>query len=176
VRTGGRAMQRTPLLVISGAVVGFTGLIGWHSVAGTGPAVPQAAAGGPAGPSTPAAAAGAAGSGTRHRHQSRQGAGAQHAAASGAVRTATGPVLNFGYGSIAVRVTVRGNSIISASVSTLTTLEPTSQQISAQAIPLLHSEVLAVHSARINGVSGATYTSEGYYRSLEAALAKLHVR
>ncbi len=172
MRTGGRAMQRAPLLVISGAVVGFTGLIGWHSVAGTGPAVPQAAAGGPAGPSTPAAA----GSGTRHRHQARRGASARHAAASGAVRTATGPVLNFGYGSIAVRVTVRGNSIIAASVSTLTTLEPTSQQISGQAIPLLHSEVLAVHSARINGVSGATYTSEGYYRSLEAALAQLHVR
>jgi uncharacterized protein with FMN-binding domain len=168
-------MRRAPLLVISGAVAGFAGLIGWHSVAGTGPAVPQAAAGGPAGPSTPAAAAGSAGSGTRAGHPSGRGAG-KHAAASGAVRTATGPVLNFGYGSIAVRVTVRGNSIIAASVSTLTTLEPTSQQISGQAIPLLHSEVLAVHSARINGVSGATYTSEGYYRSLEAALAQLHVR
>ena len=92
------------------------------------------------------------------------------------MRTATGSTVNFGYGTIRVRVTVRRNQIIAASVSTLTTLEPTSQQISAQAIPVLRSEVLAARSANINGVSGATYTSQGYYQSLQAALAKLHVR
>jgi uncharacterized protein with FMN-binding domain len=89
------------------------------------------------------------------------------------VRSATGPLENFGYGTIAVRVTVRGSQVIAASVTTLTTLEPTSQQITAQAVPILHSEVLAAHSANINGVSGATYTSIGYYRSLQAAIHKL---
>jgi uncharacterized protein with FMN-binding domain len=172
-------VQRAPLLVISGAVAGFAGLIGWHSMAGApaplaAPAGPARAAGKPA----QAGKAAAAGSGG---HRGRAGTTRQPAAAggaagaAGAVRTATGPAENFGYGTIAVRVTVRGNRVIAASVSILSTLEPTSQQISGQAIPILHSEVLAAHSANINGVSGATYTSQGYYQSLQAALAKLHV-
>jgi uncharacterized protein with FMN-binding domain len=169
-------VQRAPLLVISGAVAGFAGLIGWHSMAGApaplaAPAGPARAAGKPA----QAGKAAAAGSGG---HRGRAGTSRQPAAAAGAagaVRTATGPAENFGYGTIAVRVTVRGNRVIAASVSILSTLEPTSQQISGQAIPILHSEVLAAHSANINGVSGATYTSQGYYQSLQAALAKLHV-
>lgn len=174
MRTGGRATRRTPLLVVSGAAAGFAGLIGWHSVApASSPvAASQAPGTGPAATSGPAAAAGA---GTPKGHHARRRAGGQHAAASGAVRTTTGPVVNFGYGTIAVRVTVRGNSVIAASVRTLTTLEPTSQQISAQAIPVLRSEVLAAHSSNINGVSGATYTSEGYYKSLQGALTALHV-
>ena len=167
MRTGGRAMQRAPLLVVSGAVAGFAGLIGWHSLTSAPAVGPQAA--GPAGKSA------ATGAGTGRRHHAHRGAGPQHAAASGAVRTAAGSTVNFGYGTIRVRVTVRRNQIIAASVSTLTTLEPTSRQISAQAIPVLRSEVLAAHSANINGVSGATYTSQGYYQSLQAALAKLHV-
>jgi uncharacterized protein with FMN-binding domain len=163
-------MRRTPLLVISGAVAGFAGLMGWHSVAG-------AAAPGPArlaGPA-PRAAAGQGGKAAAGRSAgARNSAGAgKSAAARGAVRTATGPLENFGYGTIAVRVTVRGSRVIAASVATLTTLEPTSQQITAQAIPILHSEVLAAHSANINGVSGATYTSAGYYQSLQAALHRL---
>ncbi len=166
-------MQRAPLLVISGAVAGFAGLIGWHSAAATA-AAPLAAPAGPAGKAPPAGKAARSGS-----HPARSGSGRQPAAAggaaAGAVRTATGPAENFGYGTIAVRVTVRGNRVIAASVSTLSTLEPTSQQISAQAIPMLHSEVIAAHSANINGISGATYTSQGYYQSLQAALAKLHV-
>jgi hypothetical protein len=180
-------MQRAPLLVVSGAVAGFAGLIGWHSVAAGAAGVPQAAATGPGAKSTPAAAAGS-GSGSGSKQHARRGAGGKHAAAGGAtgagsgggagastVRTATGPAENFGYGTIAVRVTVRGSRITAASVSTLTTLEPTSQQICAQAIPMLHSEVIAAHSSNINGISGATYTSQGYYQSLQAALAKLHV-
>jgi uncharacterized protein with FMN-binding domain len=159
-------MRRTPLLVLSGAVAGFAGLIGWHSLAGApaslaGRAAP--AAGGPAGK---------AAGGTSGAAGKPAGAG-KPARAGGAVRTVTGPLENFGYGTIAVRVTVRGSQVIAASVTTLTTLEPTSQQICAQAIPVLRSEVLAAHSANINGVSGATYTSVGYYRSLQAALHKL---
>jgi uncharacterized protein with FMN-binding domain len=175
-------VQRAPLLVISGAVAGFAGLIGWHSMAGApaplaAPAGPARAAGKPA-QAGKAAAAGSSGhrgrAGTT-RQPATAGGATGAAGAAGAVRTATGPAENFGYGTIAVRVTVRGNRVIAASVSILSTLEPTSQQISGQAIPILHSEVLAAHSANINGVSGATYTSQGYYQSLQAALAKLHV-
>ncbi len=69
-----------------------------------------------------------------------------------------------------------GNRITDVSVPSLQVAEPTSQQICDQAIPLLRSEVLAAQSARIDGVSGATYTSEAYYLSLQAALDALHVK
>jgi uncharacterized protein with FMN-binding domain len=40
---------------------------------------------------------------------------------------------------------------------------------------MLRREVLAAQSAHINGVSGATYTSEAYAYSVQAALDRLHV-
>jgi uncharacterized protein with FMN-binding domain len=82
--------------------------------------------------------------------------------------------VNFGYGTIAIKVTIRGTRITGVSVAALQVLEPTSQQISAQAIPVLRNEVLSAQSARISAVSGASYTSYGYARSLQAALDTLH--
>jgi uncharacterized protein with FMN-binding domain len=81
--------------------------------------------------------------------------------------------VNFGYGTISVRVTVAGSRIVAVSVASLSTLEPTSQQISGGAIPVLRSEVLAAQGTSIDGVSGATYTSQGYVNSLQAALNEL---
>jgi uncharacterized protein with FMN-binding domain len=42
--------------------------------------------------------------------------------------------------------------------------------ISHVAGPLLRTEALAAQSARIDVVSGATYTSNGYAQSLQSAL------
>jgi uncharacterized protein with FMN-binding domain len=41
-------------------------------------------------------------------------------------------------------------------------------------IPMLRSEVLSAQSARINAISGATYTCEAFAQSLQAALNKAH--
>jgi len=43
-------------------------------------------------------------------------------------------------------------------------------QIGQYAFPKLIGETLAAQSARIDTVSGATYTSGGYIRSLQSAL------
>ena len=43
-------------------------------------------------------------------------------------------------------------------------------QIGQVAFPKLISETLAAQSARIDAVSGATYTSGGYVKSLQSAL------
>jgi uncharacterized protein with FMN-binding domain len=45
-----------------------------------------------------------------------------------------------------------------------------STQIDSYAVPVLKSEALSAQSAEIDVVSGATYTSVGYARSLQAAL------
>jgi uncharacterized protein with FMN-binding domain len=47
-----------------------------------------------------------------------------------------------------------------------------SHQIDAGAIPVLRSEALSAHGANIDVVSGATFTSEGYAKSLQSALDK----
>jgi uncharacterized protein with FMN-binding domain len=45
-------------------------------------------------------------------------------------------------------------------------------QIDGNALPKLTSETLAAQSARIDAVSGASYTSAGYIQSLQSALDK----
>jgi uncharacterized protein with FMN-binding domain len=93
-----------------------------------------------------------------------------------ALRTAVGTTEQYGYGELAVKVTVRGSKIVDVAVSVLQTAEQYSQSLAEQVIPTLRGEVLSAQSARINGISGATYTSEAYAYSLQSALDTLHVK
>jgi len=167
-------MKRAAWYLAAGAVAGFAGVIGLHGR--TAPAVPRAAGGAP-GRSQPGPSAPAASSGTSPvaRSSAAPPAGPP-AAAGGGTRSVTGAVEQFGYGELAVRVTVTGSRITNVTVPALQTAEPFSRQLSEQAIPLLKSQVLAADGASINGVSGATFTSEAYATSLQAALDKLHLR
>ena len=80
----------------------------------------------------------------------------------------------YGYGELSTKVSVSGGRITGVSVPVLKTAEQYSQQLAAQVIPTLRNEVLAAQSARIQAVSGATYTSEAYAQSVQAALDKAH--
>ena len=166
-------MKRAAWYLTAGVVAGFAGVIGLHGR--TAPAAPRAA-GGATGRSQPGPSAPSASSGTSPAARSSPGRPAGPATAGGGKRSVTGAVAQFGYGELAVRVTVTGSRITNVTVPALQTAEPFSQQLSEQAIPLLKSQVLAVGGASINGVSGATFTSEAYATSLQAALDKLHLR
>lgn len=76
------------------------------------------------------------------------------------------------YGAVQVSVTVTNGKIkkVNSPVYPVGTFRD--QQINAQAIPMLEQEVLQVQSSNINGIGGASYTSEGFYISLVSALAK----
>ena len=50
---------------------------------------------------------------------------------------------------------------------------PQSQQISNNVIPQLEQQVMASNGGPIHGVSGATYTSQAFGSSLQAALSQL---
>jgi len=76
------------------------------------------------------------------------------------------------YGPVQVSVTVKKGKITKVSVPIYPTESFRDQQINAQAIPLLVQEVLQVQSSNIQGVGGASYTSQGFYTSLVSALAK----
>ena len=84
--------------------------------------------------------------------------------------TALGKSEQYGYGVLAVKVTEHGGRITDVSVTNLQTAEQYSQSLAQQVIPILRNEVLSAQSARINGISGATYTSEAYAYSVQSAL------
>jgi uncharacterized protein with FMN-binding domain len=88
-------------------------------------------------------------------------------------RSADGTGVNYGYGTLSVRVTAQGHRIVDVAVPSLQTVDPTSQSIAQQVIPTLRQQVLNAQSANIQGVSGATYTSMAFARSLQSALTRL---
>ncbi|MFC7484856.1 FMN-binding protein [Luedemannella flava] len=54
--------------------------------------------------------------------------------------------------------------------------QPRDAEINRYALPILHDKVIEAQSADVDTVSGATVTSEGYLRSLQAALDKANFR
>jgi uncharacterized protein with FMN-binding domain len=89
--------------------------------------------------------------------------------ASGAV-TVTGPAVDTRYGPVTVQVTVEAGQITDVEVVEYPTGNGRDRQINARAVPTLVQETLDAQSADVDVVSGATYTSEGYAESLQAAL------
>ena len=97
-------------------------------------------------------------------------AGSTDTSAQAGTRVVDGPVVDTRYGPVQVEVTLDGSTITAIAAIQLPGGDRRSEQISNRAEPTLQSEALQAQSANIDGVSGATYTSEGYARSLQAAL------
>lgn len=98
-----------------------------------------------------------------------------HSSSGGSSGTYTGSVINTSYGPVQVSVTLSHGKITEVKALRTPSDRPRSQQIAADAIPQLTREALSAQSAHIDAVSGATYTSEGYTRSLQSALDKAGV-
>ena len=130
------------------------------AVQATGPNTTAAPAGTADQAGQPPAGAGPAGSGTSTTAP----------AAAGSARTVTGPVVGTRYGDVQVAVVLAGTRITDVKPLQLPFDRARSQSISEQVAPILQQEVLDAQSAQIDTVSGATYTSEAYAQSLQAAL------
>jgi uncharacterized protein with FMN-binding domain len=116
-------------------------------------ALPGAAATpGPAATKAPAATSGTTGSG-----------------GSAASAKVDGPVVSTRFGPVQVEVVVASGKVADVVALQLPTGRR-SGQISSYAAPILHDEALQAQSASIDTVSGATYTSDAYAQSLQAAL------
>lgn len=90
---------------------------------------------------------------------------------SGATQvSATGPVVGTQYGPVQVKATVIGGRLTAATAVQLPDGDGRSRQISGYAGPRLDAAALAAQGAGFDAVSGASYTSDGYRRSLQAAL------
>jgi uncharacterized protein with FMN-binding domain len=84
--------------------------------------------------------------------------------------TYTGPQVDAYYGMVEVQATVQKGKIVNVQFLQYPSDRRTSVRINKIAMPYLQKEALQVQSAHVNTISGATFTSEGFAMSLDAAL------
>lgn len=89
--------------------------------------------------------------------------------------TYTGGTIRTVYGDVQVRVVISGQKITDIQALTLPRDRARSAAISQYSAPILRSEAIRAQSANIDIVSGATYTSIAYARSLDSALKQAHL-
>ncbi|MGI5238057.1 FMN-binding protein [Dactylosporangium sp. CA-139066] len=97
-------------------------------------------------------------------------AAAPPATGTGSGKTYDGSVAPTRWGPVQVRITVDNGRITDVTAVTYPTNNRRDREINQYALPRLRTEVLQAQSADIDTVSGATVTSDGYRRSLQAAL------
>lgn len=90
-------------------------------------------------------------------------------AATGAV-TVQGATENTRYGNVQIQLTVDNSTITDVTALQYPNTDRKDQQINSRAIPQLVNQVLSAQSAQIDGVSGATYTTDGFVASVQSAL------
>ena len=83
--------------------------------------------------------------------------------------TFTGPAVFVNYGTVQVQITVVNGKITDA----VAVQAPSGRndRYTRMAVPILKQQTLAAQSANIQGASGASYTSFGWHKSLQGALA-----
>lgn len=179
---------------IAGTVAGLVVLLTFKSHTGTSAvsAAPAGTAGpgGSPGTSSPAGTTNGAGgttngaggtapsggaSGTRGGGSAPSGGSASPGTAPGqgdaaGARIITGNVANTIYGPVQIQAAVRTGKIIKVTILQQPSTTAHDLQIGAFAFPQLEAETLSAQSDKIDMVSGATYTSEGYIQSLQSAI------
>ncbi|MGM7776838.1 FMN-binding protein [Arthrobacter sp. KNU-44] len=166
-------------------------LVGWqagaHVAESNASAVTTSAAGtasgtgstanGTTGSSTSGSSSGT-GAGSISSTGSSSGTGSSSSSTLGATAKAggtyAGTAVETHFGTVQVQVTIKAGVITDVTALHLTDQEQRSVQISARAAPLLRSEVLSAQSANVQTIGGATFTSEAYLTSLQAALDAAH--
>jgi uncharacterized protein with FMN-binding domain len=120
---------------------------------------------------TKATAAASASATATATHSATPTAAATTAAAAPAAKngTFTGPAVFVNYGTVQVKITVQNGKIVDA----VAVQAPTGRndRYTQMAVPILKQQTLAAQSANIKGASGASYTSYGWFKSLQGALA-----
>jgi uncharacterized protein with FMN-binding domain len=134
--------------------------------------------------SSSSAVATAKGTATKSAKPAKSSAGATAAAATQAPATTapttasktsvngtfTGPSINVNYGNVQVKITVVNGRITDA----VAVVAPSGKndRWTNMAVPILKAQTLKAQSANIQGASGASYTSYGWYTSVQGALAQ----
>jgi uncharacterized protein with FMN-binding domain len=98
------------------------------------------------------------------------------AGSSGSATTVVnGTSVDTRYGPVQVQLHIRAGRIVSATAIDYPQSSGRDREINSFAIPVLQKETVAAQNAQIDTVSGATFTSDGYRTSLQAALDAAHL-
>ena len=84
--------------------------------------------------------------------------------------TFTGPSVNVNYGNVQVMITVSNGKITDAMA--VKAPKGKNDRYTNMAVPILKQQTLQAQSANIQGASGASYTSYGWFKSLQGAMAQ----
>jgi uncharacterized protein with FMN-binding domain len=84
--------------------------------------------------------------------------------------TFTGPSVNVNYGNVQVMITVSNGRITDAVA--VKAPKGKNDRYTNMAVPILKQQTLQAQSANIQGASGASYTSYGWFKSLQGAMAQ----
>ena len=104
------------------------------------------------------------------------GAGSTGGGATSGATVVNGSVEQTRWGPVQVQVTIAAGRITDVIALQVPDGNFRDQEINSHAVPRLREEVLSAQSARIDTVSGATVTSDGYLGSLQAALDAAHFK
>jgi uncharacterized protein with FMN-binding domain len=96
--------------------------------------------------------------------------GSSSGSTSSSTKTVTGSVSQTQWGPVQVQLTIRNGSITKVTVLQYPNSNSRDVEIANYSLPILIQETMQSQSADIDMVSGATYTSDGYIRSLQSAL------
>ena len=152
--------MRRAILAITATIVGLVALLTFKSHA----------------PTIPTATVGGTGAGVSSSSSSEAGPGAvvptgsQSGGLAAGETAITGQPANTVYGPVQVQLVVRAKKIVKVSILEQPESTIHDIQIGQFAFPQLISETLSAQSAKIDAVSGASYTSAGYIQSLQSAL------
>ena len=153
--------MRRVILAVTGTIAGLVALLSFKSHS---PTVPVAATAGTAGGSSSS-------SSTSSSSRTIPGEFQSVAGPLTAGETAiTGKVASTVYGPVQVQLIVKSNKIVKVAILEQPTNTIHDIQIGEFAFPKLISETLSAQNAKIDAVSGASYTSAGYISSLQSAV------
>jgi hypothetical protein len=150
--------MRRVILAVTGTIAGLVALLSFKS---HDPVVPVASTSG-----TSSGSSTSSSSGTTVPGEFRSEVGTLTAGET----TITGHVANTVYGPVQVELVVKNSKIVKVAVLQQPVNTIHDIQIGQFAFPKLISETLTAQDAKIDAVSGASYTSAGYISSLQSAV------
>lgn len=113
-------------------------------------------------------------------NKTQSSSGSQPATSAGTSSTTAGTTYKNGqftgiaadavYGNIQVKATIEGGKLINVEFLQCPNDRRNSVEINSQAMPYLQQEAIQKQNAHVDGVSGATDTSQAFIQSLDSAL------
>ena len=164
--------MRRAILAVTATIAGLVALLSFKSHV---PAVAAASGTGVSSGGTSGSGSGSGSSGSGSGGSTSGGQGFATGKQTGLPadeHTVTGNVANTIYGPVQIQLVVKGSKIVKVSVLQQPSNTIHDIQIGQFAFPRLIGETLAAQNAKIDSISGATYTSGGYIQSLQSAVDK----